>query len=89
MKVRIPERIDLPYGYTVSIIQLDKARFTKAHGDTCWAVWEEGPATGGTIYLDKSRPLAKRMEDLDHELDHAYVDWKEHWRDIVKQRTSR
>lgn len=87
-RLTVPRKIVFPYGYVIRIKQQERDTFRDEHGDAGLAFWEEG-INGGTIYLDKSRPLRKRLEDLEHELGHGWIDWLEHYRDHILKRTSR
>jgi Zn-dependent peptidase ImmA (M78 family) len=88
MRLTIPRRIIFPLGYVVKITQLDRDEFIEEHGDSGIAYWyDEGK--GGTIVLNKSRPIRKRLEDLMHELDHCWTDYKEHFVDRVTKRKTR
>jgi Zn-dependent peptidase ImmA (M78 family) len=72
---RIPTRINLPFGYRVSILQLPKTDYNAECGDDSLACWIVGHG-GGTIYLNTSRSVRKRRADLAHELLHACADFQ-------------
>jgi hypothetical protein len=89
MRLSIRRQYIFPMNYVVKVKQMDHDDFVAEHGDGLGvAFWEEMDG-GGTIYLDKSRPLRKRLEDLIHEMDHVWPDFKEHLIDHVTKRKSR
>lgn len=75
MSYRIPRYLDLPFGYTVEIKQLSHKSFVDEWGEGCYAIWDVDD-NGGTIFLDKSRPIKKRRADLVHEVIHAVADFQ-------------
>lgn len=70
---RIPKYIDMPFGYTVEVKQLNHKDFVEENGDGCFATWSTDDRT---IYLDKSRDIKKRRADLVHEMIHVVGDWQ-------------
>lgn len=74
-RFRIPQYIDFPFGYLIEVRQLRRAAFIEENGADVFATWESGK-NGGTVYLDKSRPVEKRRADLAHELIHAALDFQ-------------
>lgn len=74
-RLRIPAHIDLPFGFHIIVKQVSRAELDSYLGKNVAAAWvcEEK-----AIYLDKSRPVAKRRADLTHELIHAVTDWQAH-----------
>jgi hypothetical protein len=67
----IPTSFSLP-GFRVKIEQLEHEDFIEDFG-RCKGAWCDAELT---IYLDRSRPIAKRRADLIHEIGHAYLDWQ-------------
>jgi len=64
----------LPDGTKVKVRILTDSVFNKRYGSgthACWVLEQQ------TIYLRKSRHFDEQVEDLLHELDHAWVDARE------------
>lgn len=62
----IPKAVVLPYGYEITVVRGDC-------GDA-WGLWDDATRT---ITLDpglRKRSMARYI--LEHELEHAWVDWK-------------
>lgn len=73
-RLRIPTRIDLPFGYTVKVIQLPGVEYDQAVDEgslACWIVEER------TVYLRKDRTIKQRRADFAHEMGHVFMDWQE------------
>lgn len=73
MNGRIPNKIGLPFGYLILIVQLCNREYDEECGSdslACWVVEER------TVYLRKSRTIRKRRADLAHEFLHACADWQ-------------
>lgn len=72
-RLRIPGSITLPFGYRITVKQLPTSELVNLLGEDVMAGWV---CESNTIYLDKSRPIAKRRADFAHELVHAVADWQ-------------
>lgn len=73
-RLRIPTRIELPFGYTVRVKQLHSDEYDQAVDEgslACWIVEER------TVYLRKDRTLKQRRADFAHEMGHVFMDWQE------------
>lgn len=74
-KLVIPKQIRLPFGYTITVKQLDDRSFDDTVGevDYAYAHWNVNLKT---IYLRKSQSTALKSYFLTHELIHAVLDWQ-------------
>ncbi len=70
--LRIPTFVTLPFGYRVTIKQLNNTEFN-IHASECDGLWY---ADTRTILIRKSLPAKRRAYILVHELGHAYLDWQ-------------
>lgn len=76
--MRLPTRVNLPFGYDVLIKQVSDAEMLVAIDgeepedvtDGAWLVDTR------TIYIRKSLPAARKRYILSHELGHALWDWQ-------------
>ena len=85
----IPRVITLPFGYRISIKQLNKAAFKVKHnavfgnGDEADTVAFCIPADkGAEIILDQRRKWTDKRDDLFHELSHVMVEYGEYIKTI-------
>lgn len=67
---KIPEEIILPYEYrcSVRLVDVDDPELEGRH-----ATWDVDTQT---IYITKTLPIAEKRWCFEHELDHAWNDWK-------------
>lgn len=72
--MKIPRRVNLPFGYVIQVKQLTRSEFTEECGE-CYAMWES-LHNGGIIYVSKGRNIKKRRADFAHEMMHAVADWQ-------------
>lgn len=70
--LKIPRFVEFPGGYEITVSVLNDTAFNKENGDSDWASWD---CEEQVIYLRKSRPPRKKLEDFVHEMGHAYLDW--------------
>jgi hypothetical protein len=89
-KIRFSKSLNFPHDYDVKVKWQDHAEFVDEHGDTGVSFFEYTDGKpGGIMYLDSSRPLGELLDDIEHELGHVLVEWREHfrcyWREKLKQ----
>lgn len=72
--MRIPFRVNLPFGYGITVKQVNKETMTLVapDADGAWNVDIK------TIYILKSLPITRKRYILAHELGHAWLDWQHH-----------
>lgn len=73
--MRIPGRVNLPFGYVISVKQLkqdEMNRVSLSDADGGWNVDIR------TIYILKTLPITRKRYILAHELGHAWLDWQHH-----------
>jgi hypothetical protein len=74
VKNPIPKTVKFPFGYVVKVEQLSPDDlFEKVGTKTAHSLWFVDDLI---IYLDKSRPIKLKRDDLIHEMDHAFNDWR-------------
>ena len=85
----IPQRVVLPFGYTIRIKQLRLKKWRAAYEDVfkdkgwkdCAAFFHE-TEDGAVILLQRNRTPHQRKEDLVHELQHAMVEYGEYVKNL-------
>lgn len=70
-------KMKMPADYLVNVCLLKHGDFLKENG-LCGGTFEWN-RDGGVIQLDAARAHSLLVKDLDHELQHMFVDWKEHY----------
>ena len=68
--LRIPQRVSLPFGYHVTVKQVDDTVMNELASDAD-GYWNVGTRT---ILIRKRLPLKRRVYLLLHELQHALLD---------------
>lgn len=71
-RLRIPGKIELPFGYTITVRLVDDALMNELAPDAD-ALWNSGTRT---ISIRKKLPIKRRIYLLGHELGHAFLDWQ-------------
>lgn len=68
---RLPKKLIFPFGYSVRFKYLKAVDMpASAKSD-----WEEET---GIVRVNKERTHQQKMEDVVHEIGHAYIDWMRH-----------
>jgi hypothetical protein len=72
-RLRIPNKIRLPFGYTVKVRLAPGKLFGVLGAPDCDGLWD---CDTKTILIRKSLPVTRRRYILAHELGHAWLDWQ-------------
>lgn len=83
---RLAHWVWLPGGYRIRVCQTSNRNMLKlSGGEGVYGLWinenrelEDGSVLGGTVWVLKCLPRAKKLEIYTHELAHAFNDWI-HW----------
>lgn len=75
--LRIPHTISLPFGYRVTVKQIDDSIMNELV-ITSDSYWNDETLT---IFIRKRLPFKRRVYLLAHELGHAWLDWQHRYLD--------
>jgi uncharacterized protein DUF955 len=78
-RLTIPKRVQLPFGYVVTIKQVTDSEMEEivedGTGESVDGYWDPDERV---LYIRKSLPIRRRRYILAHELGHAWNDWQHH-----------
>jgi hypothetical protein len=71
---KVPRVVHLPGGYSIDVHLLSRKKANEEMGSDVYAQWD---VSEHAIYLRAERKGKDRAEDFIHELEHAFVDYKD------------
>lgn len=75
MRRTVPRCVHLP-GYDIVVLRFSDSEADKLMGAGVFAEWD---VTEHEIHLRTSRKGQALREDFEHELAHAFIDWRDHF----------
>lgn len=74
MKPKLPRSVTFPGGYHISVTRMSRTKANEEMGAEVYAQWD---VDEHVILLRSDRSGQEMREDFVHEMEHAFIDWKD------------